>query len=297
MFQNMPPVLAKAFKAAGRLRYSGERTVIFRRGSERRKHVEYVLKDGPRIRLEFPDDSPMAGQVVVENGQERRHFFPALNEIHIGPAMHDDSFEKLRMFIKRDRDNDFKMSTSSGDTIAGVRTTQVEFKDPRGNVAQRLWIDERTGMILKRELYDAVGGVVGAFEFSKVNFSPVIQRDDFQIVRRGAKVISPEELARRLMRENGMVQAFLTERGYKLMASRVLGRTAEAKVLFLTYETGKAPLSLVQVKGEIEPDKLKRFGGRMFKSYSWQNQGRSFVLIGDMPVDALQRLSRKVEVR
>src|SRR5688572_30101052 len=95
-----PPILQRAFKSAFQLKYSGTRVVMFRRGPERRKTTEYVLKDGPRLRIEYPEDSLNAGQVIVENGRERQHFFPESNEIHVGPAMHDDAFEKLKMILR-----------------------------------------------------------------------------------------------------------------------------------------------------------------------------------------------------
>lgn len=295
---DLPPVLAKAFRAAFKLTYSGERVLSFRRGPDRSRHTEYILKQGPRIRITFPVDSPMAGQVVVENGRERQHFFPSTNEIHVGPAMLDDSFNKLSMFFNKDRDEKPKVSVSPGETIAGQKTSVVALEDSRGHVFQRLWIDDRTGLILKRELYDSVGGVVGFFEFTKVNYNPDVRPDDFVIQRANAVRVTAEDLARRLMRENGMVAAFLKEdRGIKLIASRQLRRVENARVMILTYETGRAPLSLVQVVGKFEPSRLDRLTGKQFNSYSWQMNGRTFVLIGDMEVSELKRLSSRVEVR
>lgn len=294
----LPPVLAKAFRAAFKLTYSGERVVSFRRGHDRTRHIEYILKQGPRVRITFPVDSPMAGQVVVENGRERQHFFPSTNEIHVGPSMLDDSFNKLSMFFGKDRSERPKVTVTAGESVAGQKTSEVALQGSAGNVFQRLWIDDRTGLILKRELYDSVGGVVGFFEFTKVNYSPDVRPDDFLIQRPNAVRVTPEDVARRLMRENGMGAAFLKEeRGIRLIAARQLKRVENARVLILTYETGRAPLSLVQVVGKIESDRLDRLTGKQFNSYSWQMSGRTFVLIGDMDVSELKRLSNRVEIR
>ncbi len=295
---NLPPVLAKAFRSAFKLTYSGEREVAFRRGHERVRHVEYILKQGPRIRITFPENSPMAGQIVVENGGERQHFMPATNEIFIGPAMHDDSFKKLMVFFRKEGDERPRVVTTPGEPVAGIRTTLVALQDPKGNVFQRLWIDDRSGMILKRELYDPVGGLVGSFEFTKVNFNPDVVANDFRINRPNAVAVTARDAARRLMREAGMASAFLKEEsGMRLIGSRLLRRVENARVLILTYETGRAPLSLVQVVGKFESDRLVRLTGRQYKSFSWQLAGRTFVLIGDMDVEALKRLAGRVEIR
>ena len=295
-----PPILQRAFKSAFQLKYSGTRVVIFRRGPERRKTTEYILKDGPRLRIEYPDDSMNAGQVIVENGRERQHFFPEVNEIHIGPAMHDDAFEKLRMFLRPGGRFPVKIALGQAEAVAGQRAGLVLLNDPRGNTIQRLWIDERTGLILKRELYDPVGAVVGSFEFTKVNYGPVIRREDFKIVRRGAQVITPEDKARRLMRENDMVQAFLPEDKYrKLMSSRILSRVAASKVLILTYEAGhgKPPLSLVQVEGQLDRNRLNRLAGPQLRTYTWTLSGRTFALMGDLTEDEIRGLAARVAVR
>lgn len=292
-----PPILAKAFAASYRLKYSGERVVSFRRGPERRSHVEYVIKNGSRIRIEFPEDSPMAGQIIVENRGERYHYHPSLKEIHVGPAFFENAFERLKVLLKKEGAEKVKIETGSGEAVAGIRTTAVTFKDPRGTVIQRIWIDERSGMMLKREMYDSVGTPAVSFEFRKVNFNPTISDEEFRIVRSDAKVVTAEDMAMKLVRDNGMLPAFLRERGYRLFSSRMMGRTSSSKVLIMTYQTGLAPLSLVQVSGSIDENNLKRLAGRLYKIHIWSLQGRTFALIGDMPVDRLKKLADEVEVK
>jgi outer membrane lipoprotein-sorting protein len=291
-----PPLLQKAFANAFKLTYSGTRVVIFRRGPERRKTTEYILKNGRRIRITFPEDSIMAGQVIVEDGRERQHYFPSQNEIRVGPTMHDDAFESLRLFLKSPAG--IKIVASGSGVVAGHKGGLLHLNDAKGNTVQKLWIDEKTGLILKREMFDPTGSVVASFEFTAVNYSPIVRSEDFRIVRQGARVVTPEDVARKLMQDNGMLLAFLPQDKFRrLMGSRVLSRVAESKVLILTYSTGRAPLSLVQAAGGFDPARLRRLAGPQFKIHTWQFGGRTFALIGDYSEDDLRRLAEKVSIR
>lgn len=295
--KDLPPVLRKAFASAFKLRYSAERVVSFRRGPDRRQHVEYVIKDGPRIRIWFPSDSAMAGQVIVENGTDRQHYLPSSNEIHVGPAMHDDAFDKLRYFLRDVGPNRLRVLTGNGEDVAGLKTSVVSFMTSKGNIVQKLWIDERSGLIAKREMYDPAGGLVGSFEFKKINFSPSIRPDDFSIKAR-ATIVTQEDLAKRSMAKAGLLPAFLPEEGgRRLIGSRLMDRNPASIVLILTYDLGRSTVSLFQVKGQFEPDRLNRMARGEFKTYSWQLQGRTFALIGEVDLDTLKRLADKVQIR
>src|SRR5438094_251063 len=88
---DLPPLVRKSFMANRTSKYSGERTVEFKHGPDRASHVEYVLKDGIRTRIEFPDDSEYKGQIIVDDGQQRLHYYPDRNEIDAEPAHRRDS--------------------------------------------------------------------------------------------------------------------------------------------------------------------------------------------------------------
>ncbi len=288
--QRAQPLLRKMLQAQGTLTYSGVRNVEIRFGGDRKRYVEIVLRAGPKTRIEFPDDSEFAGQIIVENRQERRHFFPDTNEIKVEPARFDEAFFHLGQLIRAG----FKASVEPGDMIAGFKTAIATFADPQGNVLQRLWIDPNTGMILRRDLFDTVGNRTGYFEFTRVNFHPVVSPTDFEIKRRGAKVRTLDqdlvEASRKLQLPASRIAP---SEPYALQAVKVMG-VGDRQILAQVYTGPRGRVSLFQTRGPISPERLQKLLGQQVQVFSWRVDDRTFVLMGDTSRDELARLSRQV---
>jgi len=288
-----PPVLRRALLNAPRLRYAGTRVVEFRRNGSSDRHEETITRDGQFVRIEFPEGSPMQGQIIVENATERRHFFPDKNEIFILPPRRDEAFGRLTRMLSAGRGK-VAVTTGPGAEIAGVKTEQIVISDRPGNVIQRLFIDPDSGLILKRELFDQGGAPVGGFEFKTVNLSPRINRRVFKLVVKGAKVVTPADLLERLAKEKGFLPSVLpTSSGYRLEGSYV--RPIEGKdVLIENYTSSEGRrLTLFQLTRPISPDKMRDFSKRdNVKAVTWQVQGYTFVLVGNLDESTLLRIAR-----
>lgn len=295
---DLPYLLKRAVEVGPRLRYAGTRVIEFKRGSQRNSHKEFVVKDGSKIRITFPSDSDFAGQVIIENGDAREHYFPSRNEIEVLASRREETLTRMVTLMSRGRKGGDKPKFDVGDseTVAGRRCTPVAICDPRGNALVRFWIDQRTAMVLKRELYDPAGGVVGSQEFQSIDYRPRIRQDDFQLPMRisGATRLSQEMIARRLMKEKGMMEVFLPSDGdYKLEGSRAFGNS-EKPTLMLFYRGPEGPLTLHQVDGEVDESKLRRNVPDDLNVYTWKTRGRTFALIGKLGVDDLKRLAAKI---
>ncbi len=293
----LPEILRKAIGASPRLRYSGERIIEFRRGSERKRHTEYIVKDGPRFRIDFHAGSEYAGQVIVETGHQRLHFLPDRNEIQVLPPRKDEALARLRSLAGRLGKDRVRFQHTEGDSVAGVRSETVGVFDLRGHLIMRLWIDPRSGLILKRELYDAVGGLVGLLEFSKVNFEPIIRDSDFQIQRASAKRVTPEEHARRLMRENHMLPVFLPEDSGLLLESAKMLDGDRRGVLLLTYHGASGTVSFYQLAAPINPRRLEAQAGPDNRVHIWRMREKTFALVAAMAADELQAIAARVHAR
>lgn len=292
--KGLPTILVKAIRKANEQRYTGTRLVQFKRGPNLESHQEYIVRDGKRVRIEFPSDSPMAGQIIVEDGRDRYHYLPESNLIRVLPPRREEAYRHLLWMLRGPRGREFSFNVAGPSRVASYRVTQVVAKDDDGNVIQRLYIEPGTGIVLKRILYDPLGTEVGGYYFTEIDLTPRISNDVFRIVRRGAKYERPEDKLVSLAKENGFLYRLLpVKSGYRLedtWAFRPMG----VSTLMQIYSSDHGRLSLFQVSQPVDEEKLARYGGRRLNTYSWTDGGKTFVIVGSNSKEELVRLGRMV---
>jgi len=285
---SLPTLLRKAIANANKIRYTGTRIVEFRR-PQPETHTEYITRDGTRVRVDFPTGSSYSGQVVVEDGGQRRHFVPEANEIRILPPRREEAFMRLVREVSRGG-RAKRIGVAGGETIAGRNTQQIIVYDRDGNVMQRLFLDTETGALLKRQMYDAVGTEVGMFVFTEIDFHPKIARGTFRLERKGAKIVTPyDELLRTADKEGFDALSLPRSTGYKLDFVKTFD-AAGNRVLLQVYNSPQAKLSFFQIKGLVPQERIDRFARGDVKVKSWQDNGRTYVLVGALDEEALSRL-------
>lgn len=286
------PILQKLMQARGRLRFSGTRTVMIKVDGDRLRVVEHVLRDGFRQRTEFADGSPNEGQIIVEDEQRRQHYFPGRNEILILPPRADEIYGRFRRQLREVSNGRLKFKSGPGGVIAGVPTEMGEIVDQQGNPVQRFWIDMRTGMMLKRELYDPVGGMAGAFEFTRINYEPVISRGDFELVRRGAKLVSPSDLLQQVSQQTDIRPMRLPESSpYKLEDVRPLDLPNGTGMIQVYTGGDDGRFSFFIVRGNVDPQRLRRLLGQSLNFVAWRKGDLAFALMGDLPKRELDQIA------
>src|ERR1044072_3912776 len=285
----VPPALRRALAAFGKIKYSGKRTVEALNDGNRHRHIEFVIADGQRSRIWFPDDSDLKGQIIVETPKERRHYLPGRNELQVMPPRREQAFERIAQMANRR----LSFDSTAGGQIANVQTQLVTISDKNGNVFEKLWIEPRSGMILKREMYDRAGSIEASFEFTEVNLNPTINRTDFVLEHKGANVITPETVLRRLVKRGSFMPVRLPAGGaYELEAARVQ-QIAGQPVLVQHYMGNGHRITLYQLKVAVNPQRLGRMERENVQIYSWQSGDTSFVIVGDIPDPELRELARK----
>lgn len=284
--QELPQLLQRALKRAETLRYTGERTLSFRRDGQPITAREIVSRDGNRVRIEYPEGSSQAGQIVVEVGGKRRHFIPGKNEIRVLPARREESLDRLRHFIGWLQGDGGSIVAAPGQRVAGIATGQILFKDRSGNVMQRLFIDPKTGAVLKRSLFDPGGAPVGSMEFTRIRFGAKINPSVFTLQRKGARIITPADELAELIAKGDFADVRLPEGELEFV--RIL-KTPGAPTLLQVYAIGGERVSLFQTTGQLDPDRLKRFRKPNLKTRAWSEGGRNFALIGTLKDRTLDR--------
>ncbi len=279
--QGPPALLVSTIENSNRHRYSGVRVVEFRQNGTMARHEEWVSRSGRKSRVEFPPSSAFAGQIIVEDKGERRHFFPDKNEVRISGARREDSLDRLMGLLKK-RGAQPKFAESVGETISGQKTTLISVSDARGNLIQKLFIEPRTGVVLKRELFDPTGTPIGSFAFTKVDLNPKFDERIFLLEPKGARIVTLADHVAEIARKDGYIAAVLpAASGFRLDAVRTSVLTGE-DVLLQVYGTAKERVTLFQFKKIVNLDsmKLRKNGTDDFGYYSWVYRGRTFVIMG-----------------
>lgn len=283
---DVPLMLINAIRSQPHLRYTGTYTVEFRQGDTLR-HQEHIIRDGPKYRIDFPSDSQYAGQVIVEDQNTRLHYRPGRNEIIQQPPRHGEIWEKVMNLAVDPR---FRLNTAAGDTIAGQKTDQLVVADKFGNVLQRLYIAE-SGVIMKRLVFGPEGKPIGFFEFTQIDLAPSIDPSAFTIDRKSAKVVTPQDQLTRVSRNQGFAfRELAPSTGFRL-ESAYAKKFAGVQGIVQTYLNGKVRLWVYELKGPVDPTRLRKQARKNEHFFSWLSNGETVILMGNIPEHTLERFA------
>lgn len=292
--QGFPAILEHAMKSERSIRLSGTRVVKYRRGAEYQSHTEYWTQEGPRIRIDFPEDSKFHGEVIVEDEHERMHYFPDHNELQIGPARHESAFRFLKR-VGNESKRRFRIEELSGETVGGYVTQLVQFSDPRGNIFQKIYIEPRSGAVLARRIFDRVGSEIGSFEFSNINLNPQIDKSLFTIRRNGVTVVHPIDLLRKMATKDGFLPISLPlSTGFALESVRIRD-IAGQRCLVSSYVSAEGNLNLFQISAPLDPDRLRNLTRGTSHVVTRSLGDKSFVLVGSFDENRLKLLSSSLK--
>lgn len=280
----IPPIVQRALQASGALRFAGRRIVTLLKDGQPDRHEEIVVRDGPLVRVEFPHDGGYSGQVIVENGVERRHYLPRTNEVRVLPPRGEEGLQRLRAMARQGN-----VAVENGERIAGYPTAEVTVRDRLGNVLQRLAIEPDSGMVLRRRVYDATGVEAGGYAFTRIDLNPgPFDPALFRIERKGARTVTPYDDLKRVARKMGYPPVWLSESaGFRLDSAKP---ERSQPVLHQVYIGPGGRLSLYELRTAVNPETLRNQSGKRLHSLSWTEGGTTFVLLGPQDDATLARL-------
>ena len=287
---NPHPLFRKIMEAAPRVRLSGVRVVQIPDQGDRRLVTEKVFRDGFRMRTEVTSTGPNKGEIAVEDGSKRLVFFPARNIIREFPAREKEA--SMRLGRLSGMFPGTKVTESDGGRVAGVPTKLLEVTGSSGRVTARAWVDQAHWVILRLQTFNSKGDQAGSVEYTSVDFSPTFPSRAFELVVPGARRVTPEDELAEYSRELGF-------RPYKLKAPWRLSSVRKltpkgTKVLMSVYDSREGHLSLFQIQGPLNGDRLKRLEGPNTHSHVWEAGGYRFALIGSQSEEVLRRLASLV---
>lgn len=288
----LPPILRKALYASTHLRYVATRTVHFRKDGVLSSHNEVVTRNGQLSRVDFPAGNPQFGQVIVETPKERRHYFPAQNEIHLLPPRHQEVLGRLVRLLQGSGRGGTVVA-EGGAWVAGISCQQLVVRDREGSVAQRILIDAKSGLILKRQVFDRGGIAQGGFSILKVNFTAPIDPSLFTLQVPGATILTPMDLLERNVTKSGFLHVFLPpSSGFILESSSVKKIHGEESLLENYIGRKGRRLTLFQLRVVVSSSRLREYAKRQdFKFVHWESAGKTFVLVGNLSPEELLRVA------
>ena len=283
-------LLREVKREANSHKFAAMREIAFRDPSGSIKTFEErILRQGKQQRIEYPDDSRFAGQVVVEVDGVRRTYVRAKNEIRETRSIAFSDAYDFSWLRTRRGGGEVKFELKRGNRIAGEPTQLVVIR--KDDVKrQALWVHSGRKLVLKREMYDPKGQFIGGFEFKRIDFDAEIPRRAFSLPS-SASVISVRTELVDLAKELRLTAYTLpASSGYELL--RVRKTTLGGKdALRQFFDAGKTKVTLVLARG-VEAKGFSREGRANI--YSWERGGITLMLIGDLDQNEMQRLARRV---
>ena len=197
----------------------------------------------------------------------------------------------------RDNRANYRISVKDGGQVAGYDTHLIEITGSVGSV-QKLWVDKKGLGILKRDTGTNSHGQGMYYEYSRFKYLSVIDPKEFSIDKPNAKVLKPEDRLKLYAKDLGYVPYKLVADKFRLNGARIQesgSEGSERKALVGFYADGHVFLSLMQRNGEFDVERLRRGSeGRRFQVHVWEQDGYHFILMGDLPLSELKRLSKLV---
>jgi outer membrane lipoprotein-sorting protein len=291
-------LLDAVVKANMELRCKGIRKVVIRFEKDgraaSRQFREVVVRDGLKARTEYTGDDELAGQIAVDDGKNRYHYFPKENVIHRSPSLQHQNSERLELMM-RDRRKDYTVTVAEGGRVADLTTYLLTLKSSRG-FTHKIWVDKRGKAILRRDFEGPDKNRGSSYEFESFEYRRRIDDENFEIRKPGARVLGPDDrLALAARKVEYTPYAISGDPKFKLFeAGTFEAPGGDTKVLRSVYGDGKLMFTLHQFRGSLEPDRLRGRGGDRVRVHFWREDGYNFVLVGDLPATELERLARLV---
>lgn len=289
-------LLQDVLDANSNMRCKGIRKVTFRfvrdgkAGSN--TFTEVIVRDREKSRTEYTGNANFEGQIAVDDGRYRSHYFPKENVIHRGPSLQHQNSERLDMLM-RERRAEYTVTVAEGGKVADHNTWLITLKNATGR-EHKIWVEKGRKAILKRELSGPEKDRGMSYYFESFDYKRRVDDDEFKISKPGAKVLDPEDrLALAAKKVDYAPFTISGDEKFKLYESSSFEANG-SKVLRSTFSDGRLVVTLHQVRGSIDAERLKGRDKDRLKVHVWQRDGYNFALVGDLPAHELERLAKLV---
>ncbi len=290
--------LRAAADATSRVSYEGTRTVTVWAAGVTALQVHEYHEAPDRTRLEYQAAGDQPQRIVVISGDTQTTYIPARNEVIRAPAPRSQDQAPVQQLLPQlERNYDARFDGT--DEVAGRRTRIIDVQSRFPNRPHlRLWVDEKTRLILRFERYGPDGALRQASAFIAITINPAFAAGLFDVAtapgaqvqtQRPAEKLTIEEIAARV----GFIPQLpgYLPSGYKIVGSRVVNVHGVPTVAFQFFD-GVANLTLFESHGaegappNAQPVEVGTVPGTVLARggnsvLHWNANGVSFTLVGE----------------
>jgi outer membrane lipoprotein-sorting protein len=300
--QDAREVLIRSLQRERSASYAGLQKTVVTDGGRTRQTEQVVKRRKGKLRIEYLAPSRLKGELVVDDGNQFRHYVPALRVMEEGPSRASRAMHRRAEQIKHLREGRTQVTLRGEETLLGRKVDVVAVQPSKPERPFRtLWLDRETGVPLRVE-EKRPSGRVSVTTFEQIDFKSIMGDAEFRLmVPQGATVvpasmgrpISPrraEHLAQRLW---GGLPALTPPSGYELTSAHQLSFRGRP-VVGLRYTRGKEALTLFVSEGSGE-----RFSAPVQPRLNVVQRpiDRMLVtLVGSLPAGELQQLLGSVRL-
>lgn len=306
-------ILRRAMEADRTQSFEGVRSTEVGMGDRRMRTEERIWRAGARAtRIEIMAPPPRRGEVMLYANGRFQHYFPAQRRVEERPAP-PEIIGRLQNIVGQVRQHGFRLAIVGEETIAGRRCVVVALNPPprRPNppgrpapmamVAQKLWIDKETGLMLKHEAANDGMGRRFAMEFSRVNLKPNFSRDIFELdVPPGTERVKSGPGRFDSIEEAQSAVRFRIKRLRMIRSEQIDGvfimPAPEGPIVATRFKIEGKPITFFQtLRGDrMPPPQLPPHEREGKNAHFWERDGYWFGLVADRSVPQ-QRLVRMAE--
>ncbi|MEX2621166.1 MAG: sigma-E factor regulatory protein RseB domain-containing protein [Egibacteraceae bacterium] len=291
-------VMLRAWDAAQERRYSGEALSIVWSGDTPTVTVSRVMRE--RDVLAVSDQDRMTVEVGIGPGdstEQREGWFAPL------PAVHgSEPAAAVRAIADK-----YDVRVAGAERILDRRCTKLEVHRRDGaSLRERLWVDDDSGLVLRRESYEGAERRLGLMTYLALDVQPAglvpagVRASRGQVLRprvpQTPEARPVDDAALTALRQAGWTVPPTLPGGYEPVGVYAVdGR--DGQPLHVVYTDGLYMLSLFQEQGHPDWDSLPegatRAEGLDWHAYEWpgavprrlvwEASGTTFSLVGDVP--------------
>lgn len=184
--------------------------------------------------------------------------------------------------------------------VAGRATEVVEVRRRDGQFpAARFWLDQQTGIVLRREVYDERGRTTRASAFVEVEVGQAASATGSATTMAAAWPHEVDPGRFKSMRAKGWVCPERLAGTLQLVDAR---RAGDRDILHLSFSDGLSSVSLFEQRGRLDKSKLTGYRASSFRGGTvyvrdgvperrvWSSHGMVFTVVADAPAETVDRV-------